>query len=110
MLNDFSNAAAQALEPFIGHLFGEIPPVIERKTYKRTEPTPYTGRAKFRFRVKPGDGPECFEERSIFPNELVVQLPHATWKVSGEVAGHVMASQIGNATKRRDGFLRPKWG
>lgn len=106
-LPDLSGALPEWLMgPFAGDGLIFPPP----RTYQRTEPTPYRGRAKFRYRVKPGDGPECFEERAVSASELVVQLPPQAWKVSAETAGHVIASQIGQASRRQSGVIKPKWG
>ena len=104
------SALAQCLPDWLVGSFA-IPELCgPRPGFRRTEATPYTGRAKFRQRVKPGDGPDCFEDRALTASDLVVQLPAQVWKVAPETAGHVMASQIGNASRRRDGFVKPKWG
>lgn len=103
-------AHLKALRSRFDGLF-ELPSEVAPRRFKRTEPTPYVGRAKFRVRVKPGDGLDCFEERDC-KGEMVVQLPPRVWKVAPEIAGHVIASQIGNASQRRESSVlkRVTWG
>lgn len=76
--------------------------------FNRTAPTPYRGRAKFRYRVTPGDTPECFAERAIAPDELVVQLPVAVW--DSKLNGHAVAVHLGANSRRVEGIVKPKWG
>lgn len=106
-LSEMANAAAQFVEGLLPGEFMQPP----RPRFKRTEPTPYSGRAKFRQRVKPGDGLDCFEEKDC-SGLLVVQLPKEAWRVTPETAGHVVAAQIGNTTRRKESSIlgRVRWG
>lgn len=90
----------------------ELPAEVAPRRFKRTDPTPYIGRAKFRVRVKLGEGLDCFEDQTIGTNTMVVQLPPRVWKVAPEIAGHVIASQIGNASRRNESSVlkRVTWG